>query len=91
MAEQDLIPDELENKYKLSANDFLLRSNGFVLFTIDDNGNLNSIFHILNLNTAECLGLYSYISEKAANQISNFSNIENEENNDDNDNNDDNF
>lgn len=80
--------DKTEESYKLDANSALLKSKGFILFTVDEYGNMDFISHILNLNPAECTGLFAFSNNKSSENIDfllNLNEIDEEEDEDDED------
>jgi len=55
--------DKDDEKFKMDANELLLKAKGFMLFAITEDGELESCTYSTNLNRVEALGFRTYINQ----------------------------
>jgi hypothetical protein len=67
--------DTEDEKFLLQANEQMLSSKGFILYTVTEKGDVNVLGNTKNLSFSETLGLYTYIREISDQTITNVTDI----------------
>jgi len=77
--------DKDDEKFKMDANELLLKAKGFMLFAITEDGELESCSYSTNLNRAESLGFKTYINQITSQLIENATSLDLDSEDDDSD------